>query len=98
MGTDLVRRNLAAPDHLHQSRTRHAKKAGGRGGGEFPGNGSNRLGPSIREYLDNVFRSVAGLAVEPRAYQYVPLMLALRQDVTRLVIADDVGILVVPLV
>ena len=38
------------------------------------------------------FRSVAGLAVEPRAYQYVPLMLALRQDVTRLLIADDVGI------
>lgn len=38
------------------------------------------------------FRSVAGLAVEPRAYQFVPLMLALRQDTTRLLIADDVGI------
>ncbi|WP_248258267.1 helicase-related protein [Georgenia sp. EYE_87] len=38
------------------------------------------------------FRSVAGLAVEPRAYQYVPLMLALRQDVVRLLVADDVGI------
>ncbi len=32
------------------------------------------------------------LAVEPRAYQYVPLMLALRQETVRLLIADDVGI------
>lgn len=38
------------------------------------------------------FRSLAGIAVEPRAYQYVPLMLALRQDTVRLLIADDVGI------
>lgn len=38
------------------------------------------------------FRSLAGLAVEPRAYQYVPLMLALRQETVRLLIADDVGI------
>jgi superfamily II DNA or RNA helicase len=38
------------------------------------------------------FRSLARLAVEPRAYQYVPLMMALRQDVTRMLIADDVGI------
>jgi superfamily II DNA or RNA helicase len=38
------------------------------------------------------FRSLAGIAVEPRAYQYVPLMLALRQDVTRILISDDVGI------
>ena len=38
------------------------------------------------------FRSLAHLAVEPRAYQYVPLMIALKQDVTRLLIADDVGI------
>jgi superfamily II DNA or RNA helicase len=38
------------------------------------------------------FRSVGGLAVEPRAYQYVPLMMALRQDPVRLLIADDVGI------
>ncbi len=38
------------------------------------------------------FRSLASLAVEPRAYQYVPLMMALRQRVTRLLIADDVGI------
>ncbi|MDC3001978.1 DEAD/DEAH box helicase [Actinomycetota bacterium] len=38
------------------------------------------------------FRSLAAIAVEPRAYQYVPLMLALRQDITRILIADDVGI------
>lgn len=38
------------------------------------------------------FRSLAGLAVDPRPYQLVPLLLALRQDTTRLLIADDVGI------
>ena len=38
------------------------------------------------------FRSLARVAVEPRAYQYVPLLLALRQDPVRLLIADDVGI------
>ncbi|WP_040491064.1 helicase-related protein [Ilumatobacter nonamiensis] len=38
------------------------------------------------------FRSLAGLAVEPRAYQYVPLMMALRQEPVRMLIADDVGI------
>lgn len=38
------------------------------------------------------FRSVASLAVEPRAYQLVPLMLALRQGTVRLLIADDVGV------
>jgi superfamily II DNA or RNA helicase len=38
------------------------------------------------------FRCLAGIAVEPRAYQYVPLMLALRQDTVRMLIADDVGI------
>lgn len=38
------------------------------------------------------FRSLAGIAVEPRAFQYVPLMMALRQDTVRLLIADDVGI------
>jgi hypothetical protein len=39
------------------------------------------------------FRSLANLAVEPRAYQYVPLMLALKQSPVRMLIADDVGIL-----
>ncbi|MGW5365990.1 helicase-related protein [Actinopolymorpha pittospori] len=38
------------------------------------------------------FRSLAGTSVSPRSYQYVPLLLALRQDVVRLLIADDVGI------
>ncbi|TXH28366.1 MAG: DEAD/DEAH box helicase [Mycobacterium sp.] len=38
------------------------------------------------------FRSLASIAVEPRAYQLVPLMMALRQDAVRLLIADDVGI------
>jgi hypothetical protein len=38
------------------------------------------------------FRSFGNLAVEPRSYQLVPLLMALRQDVVRLLIADDVGI------
>jgi superfamily II DNA or RNA helicase len=38
------------------------------------------------------FRSLAGLNVSPRPYQLVPLLLALRQDVVRLLVADDVGI------
>jgi superfamily II DNA or RNA helicase len=38
------------------------------------------------------FRSLAGIAVEPRAYQLVPLMMALRQRTVRMLIADDVGI------
>ncbi|QGK72449.1 DEAD/DEAH box helicase [Allosaccharopolyspora coralli] len=38
------------------------------------------------------FRSLAGLAVDPRPFQLVPLLLALRQDPVRLLIADDVGI------
>ena len=38
------------------------------------------------------FRSLARLAVEPRAYQLVPLLMALRQDTVRMLISDDVGI------
>lgn len=38
------------------------------------------------------FRCLAGISVSPRAYQLVPLLLALRQDTVRLLIADDVGI------
>src|SRR3954454_9362684 len=38
------------------------------------------------------FRSLAAISVSPRSYQYVPLLMALRQDVVRLLIADDVGI------
>ena len=38
------------------------------------------------------FRSLAGIAVQPRAYQLVPLMMALRQKTVRMLISDDVGI------
>jgi superfamily II DNA or RNA helicase len=38
------------------------------------------------------FRSFARLAVEPRPYQLVPLLLALKLDPVRMLIADDVGI------
>ncbi|WP_283134651.1 helicase-related protein [Rhizohabitans arisaemae] len=38
------------------------------------------------------FRSLASIAVEPRQYQLVPLLLALRMDTVRLLIGDDVGI------
>ena len=38
------------------------------------------------------FRSAAQLAFEPRTYQLVPLLMALRLTVPRLLIADDVGI------
>lgn len=38
------------------------------------------------------FRSFARIAIEPRPYQLVPLLMGLRQDPVRLLIADDVGI------
>ena len=38
------------------------------------------------------FRSAGRVAFEPRAYQLVPLLMALRLPVVRLLIADDVGI------
>ncbi|QQO14805.1 DEAD/DEAH box helicase [Bradyrhizobium diazoefficiens] len=38
------------------------------------------------------FRSAAQLAFEPRIYQLVPLLMALRLSAPRLLIADDVGI------
>lgn len=38
------------------------------------------------------FRSFARINVEPRPYQLVPLLLGLKQDPVRLLIADDVGI------
>ena len=38
------------------------------------------------------FRSFGNLTFAPRAYQLVPLMMALKQPVTRLLIADDVGV------
>jgi superfamily II DNA or RNA helicase len=38
------------------------------------------------------FRSFGNISVEPRAYQLVPLLMALKLDTIRLLIADDVGI------
>lgn len=38
------------------------------------------------------FRSFSRIAVEPRPYQLVPLLMALKQEPIRLLIADDVGI------
>jgi superfamily II DNA or RNA helicase len=38
------------------------------------------------------FRALAKLSFRPRAYQMVPLIMALRQESTRLLIADDVGV------
>ena len=38
------------------------------------------------------FRSLAKLSFRPRSYQMVPLIMALKQDPVRLLIADDVGV------
>jgi superfamily II DNA or RNA helicase len=38
------------------------------------------------------FRSFGNIAVEPRAYQLVPLLMALKMNTVRLLIGDDVGI------
>ena len=38
------------------------------------------------------FRSFGQIAIEPRAYQLVPLLMALKLETIRLLIADDVGI------
>lgn len=65
---------------------------------------SERAGPSVearllREALNlnlrrgaGPFRSFGRLAFEPRAYQLAPLLMALKLDPIRLLIADDVGI------
>lgn len=63
----------------------------------FPGD--DRSARLLREALRLGFRSSAGpfrcagrIAVEPRPYQLVPLLMALKLDPVRLLIADDVGI------
>ena len=38
------------------------------------------------------FRSFGQISVEPRAYQLVPLLMALKLDTVRLLVADDVGV------
>ena len=38
------------------------------------------------------FRSMGRLSFRPRSYQVVPLIMSLRQDIIRLLIADDVGV------
>jgi ERCC4-related helicase len=38
------------------------------------------------------FRSFGHIAVEPRSYQLVPLLMALKQKAVRLLVADDVGV------
>ena len=38
------------------------------------------------------FRSLGHLSVRPRPYQYVPMLMGLRQDTARLLVADDVGV------
>jgi superfamily II DNA or RNA helicase len=65
---------------------------------------SDRAGPSseaklLRDSLNlnlrrgaGPFRSFGRLAFEPRAYQLAPLLMALKLDPIRLLIADDVGI------
>jgi superfamily II DNA or RNA helicase len=38
------------------------------------------------------FRSFGQIAIEPRAFQLVPLLMALKQETVRLLVADDVGV------
>lgn len=61
--------------------------------------GDDRSGRMLREALrigfrssGGPFRSLASLNVDPRPYQLVPLLLGLRQETVRLLVADDVGI------
>lgn len=64
---------------------------------EYPGNHSAAL--LLRDALRlslrsgaGPFRSFGNIAVDPRAYQLVPLLMALRLNTVRLLIADDVGV------
>jgi superfamily II DNA or RNA helicase len=71
---------------------------------EFPNPDANDLGDFARaRYLHDAarlafrsgagpFRSLARVSFRPRSYQMVPLVMALRQDQIRLLIADDVGV------
>jgi len=71
---------------------------------EFPSPDSDDLGDFARaRFLHDAarlafrsgagpFRSLARISFRPRSYQMVPLVMALRQDKIRLLIADDVGV------
>jgi len=61
--------------------------------------GTQAAGLLLRDAMRLAFRSGAGpfrsfgnLAFAPRAYQLVPLLMALKMDTVRLLIADDVGV------
>ncbi|WP_456450116.1 helicase-related protein [Hydrogenimonas sp.] len=70
----------------------------------FPWPDADDIGPSYAAFLfkdamllkmragAGPFRSFGNIAIEPRAYQLVPLMMAMRLETVRLLIADDVGI------
>jgi superfamily II DNA or RNA helicase len=74
------------------------------GPASFPPPTTDRLGDhrsckllrdAIRLQVRNAagpFRAFGKIAVEPRSYQLVPLLMALKLDPVRLLIADDVGI------
>ena len=70
----------------------------------FPAPNGSRIGPQDEAQLmrdafrlalrrgAGPFRSAGRVVFEPKAYQLVPLMMAMKQDTVRLLIADDVGI------
>ena len=67
--------------------------------GESANIGNLRQAVLLRDAVRLSFRNAAGpfrclsrIGVEPRPYQLVPLMMALRQPTVRLLISDDVGI------
>ncbi|MFZ2279985.1 MAG: helicase-related protein [Prosthecobacter sp.] len=71
---------------------------------EFPCPGAEDLGDFARaRHLHDAarlafrsgagpFRSLAKISFRPRSYQMVPLVMALRQETVRLLVADDVGV------
>ena len=49
------------------------------------------VNPGLRPAGATPFRSLGKISIRPRTYQFVPLLMALRLDPVRLLIADDVG-------
>ena len=47
---------------------------------------------SVSALAQHLFAQSGGISVVPRPYQYVPLIMTLRQNPVRLVVADDVGV------